>query len=283
MARGNEAPGIAEAFDRSHGGRMRSDSVEQIYRAAFGDDYAQDAQPNAFYSRTTLWRLAGALEAGPGRTVADLGCGHGRPSLWVARQTGANLVGIDLSPVGIELARCRAAELGLTEQARFQVGDITATGLADASCDAAMSLDVLPFVPDKGAAVCEVARILRPGGRFAFTIWEHLGGSAAADADRAALAGTFRAHPLVESAHVDYRGLLEDAGFAVEIYEEPPGWRRQQRALAEGIIAAEQEVTREMGPHYPAMARVFVAALPTARYVLVAARRLSSPGEGDLQ
>jgi 2-polyprenyl-3-methyl-5-hydroxy-6-metoxy-1,4-benzoquinol methylase len=101
MASGNETPGIAAAFDRSRGGRMRSDSVERIYRAAFGDDYAQDAQPNAFYSRTTLRRLADALEAGPGRTVADLGCGHGRPSLWVARQSGANLVGIDLSPVGI--------------------------------------------------------------------------------------------------------------------------------------------------------------------------------------
>ena len=58
-----------------------------------------------------------------------------------------------------------------------------------------MSLDVLPFVSDKAAAVGEVARILRPGSRFAFTIWEHLGGLAAADADRAALAGTFQAHP----------------------------------------------------------------------------------------
>jgi SAM-dependent methyltransferase len=170
----------------------------------------------------------------------------------------------------------------LTEQARFQAGDIAMTGLADASCDAVMSLDVLPFVPDKRAAVQEVARILRPGGRFVFTIWEHLGGSAAAGVNRAALAGTFQAHPLVESAHVNYRRLLEDAGFAVEIYEEPPGWRSQQRALAEGIIAAEKEVTPEMGAHYPAMAHVFIAELPTARYVFVAARR-GLPHDGDPQ
>jgi SAM-dependent methyltransferase len=196
--------------------------------------------------------------------------------LWVAQQTGANLIGIDLSPVGIELARRRAAELGLSEQVRFQAGDITTTGLPDASCDAAMSLDVLPFVPDQAAVAGEVARILRPGGRFAFTIWEHLGHSAAADSDRAALAGTFQAHPLVESADVDYRRLLEDAGFSVELYEEPPGWRSQQRALVEGIIAAEQDVTPDMGAHYPAMARVFVANLPATRYLLVAARRLPS-------
>jgi ubiquinone/menaquinone biosynthesis C-methylase UbiE len=255
---------------------MRSDRVERIYRMAFGDDYAQGAQPNGFYSHTTLQRLANALEAGPGCTVVDLGCGHGRPSLWIAQQTGADLVGIDLSPVGIELARRRAAELGLSEQVRFQVGNIATTGLPAASCDAAMSLDVLPFVPDKAAVAGEVARILRPGGRFAFTIWEHLGRLAAADSERAALAGTFQNHPLVQSADVDYRRVLKDAGFEVEIYEEPPGWRSQQRALAEGIIAAEKEVSPEMGAHYPAMARVFVADLPAARYVLAVARRLPS-------
>jgi AcrR family transcriptional regulator len=37
----------------------------------------------------------------PGRVVADLGCGHGGPGLWAAQQTGATLIGIDLSPAGI--------------------------------------------------------------------------------------------------------------------------------------------------------------------------------------
>jgi hypothetical protein len=79
---------------------------------------------------------------------------------------------------------------------------------------------------------------------------------------------------LLQSAHIDYRRLLEDTGFAVEIYEEPPGWRCQQRELAEAIIAAEEEVTHEMGTHYPALTRVFIAVLPTARCMFVAARRL---------
>jgi SAM-dependent methyltransferase len=265
MTTNNDRPGTAEAFDRSHSGRMQSATVERIYRAAFGDDYPADVRPNAFYSRTTLQRLANALEVGPGQMVVDLGCGHGGPSVWVAQHTGANLIGIDLSPVGIELARRRAAELGLSEQARFEVGDVTATGLPEASCDAAMSLDVVLFVPDKAAAVREAARILRPGGRFAFTSWEQLGDSA------------LQTHPLPivrESAPIaDYHQLLEDAGFVVETYAEPPDWRRQQRALAEGIVAAEAEVTQEMGAHYPAMARGFLADLPALRYVFVVARR----------
>ena len=67
--------------------------------------------------------------------------------------------------------------------------------------------------------------------------------------------------------------MVNEAGLTVETYQEPPGWRRQQRALAEGIIAAEAQVTEEMGAAFPAMARVFLADLPVLRYVFVVARR----------
>ena len=146
------AASAADAFDQSHQGRMRNAVVEQIYQTAFGQDYPADAQPNAFYSATTLQLAIDALQLRPGHVVADLGCGHGGPGLWAARQTGAALIGIDLSPAGIELARRQAAQLGLDRQARFLVGDLAATGLPGASCDAVISLDVLMFVPDKAAA-----------------------------------------------------------------------------------------------------------------------------------
>ncbi len=261
------AASTADAFDQSHPGRMRSTTVEAIYRSAFGADYPAAAQPSAFYSATTLRMVAGALDLRPGRVLADLGCGHGGPGLWTA---------IDLSPAGIELARRRAAQLGLDARARFTAGDLTATGLPDASCDAVMSLDVLPFVPGKAAAVREVARILRPGGRFAFTTWEQLTYPAPGDDDdpqRQALAATFRGHPMLQSAQVNYRQLTEQAGLTVETYQEPPGWRHQQQALADGIIAAESDITADMGAHYTAMARVFLANLPNVRYILAVAHR----------
>ena len=276
MTTARKQPGAstAEAFDHSHQGRMRSATVERIYRAAFGPDYPAAAQPNAFYSHTTLRFLVDALRLAPGRALVDLGCGHGGPGLWAAQQTGASLTGIDLSPVGIQIARRRAAELGLGQRARFQVGDLTATGLPDACRDAAISLDVLPFVADKAAALREVVRILRPGGRFAFTTWEQLESPAtAAGPARDALAGSFQGHPLLGGARSDYRALIQEAGLTIEAYREPPHWRPQQQALAEGIIAAEAQLTGEMGAHYPAMARVFLGALPTARYVSVVARR----------
>ncbi len=159
------------------------------------------------------------------------------------------------------------------------MGDLTATGLPDTSCDAVISLDVLLFVPDKAAAAREIARILRPGGRLALTTWERLAHPADDDPQRRALASTFHDHPLLQSARANYRQLIETAGLAVEAYQEPPGWRAQQQALAEGIIAAEAQVTPDMGRHYTAMARVFLADLPGLRYILVAARRRAhTPG-----
>jgi 2-polyprenyl-3-methyl-5-hydroxy-6-metoxy-1,4-benzoquinol methylase len=268
------AASTADAFDQSHRGRMRSTAVEAIYRSAFGQDNPAPARPSAFYSAATLQAAITALDLRPGRVLADLGCGHGGPSLWAAQQTGATVIGIDLSPAGIELARRRAAQLGLQARASFTAGDLTATGLPGASADAVMSMDVLPFVPAKAAAIREVARILRPGGRFAFTTWEQLTHPAAGDdPQRQALAATFRGHPLLQSAQVDYRQLTGQAGLTIEAYHEPPGWRPQQQALAEGIIAAEADLTTDMGPHYPAMARVFLANLPNVRYILAVAHR----------
>ena len=99
----------SEMFDRAHGSRLRSAILERVYRTAFGQDYPEEAQPNAFYSRATLQSVAEALCVGPGHTMVDLGCGYGGPGLWVARHLGASLIGIDLSPVGVARARERAA------------------------------------------------------------------------------------------------------------------------------------------------------------------------------
>jgi SAM-dependent methyltransferase len=254
-------PGLSDRFNRSHTARLQSITLERLYRTAYGDDYPAEANLNAFFSRTTLQRLVGALHVGPGHTVVDLGCGHGGPGLWVAQQLGVHLIGIDLSAVGVALAQDRAAVLGLGDRARFQEGDLTATGLPEASCDAAISLDVLVFVPEKAAAVREVARILRPGGRFGFTTWEQSGYSARLGTPQLA----------------DHRSLLAAAGFDVEIYEEPPDWQRQQRALLEGIIASESELAEEMeaavAAGFVAMARGALADLLVRRYVCVVARR----------
>ena len=122
----------------------RKDPVfHRIWRAAYGDDYPEEAEPHSFVTKTDLARMAHGLAIGSGSILADLGCGRGGPGLWLARETGADLIGIDQSPTAIEQAAQRIPEFGLVGRARFLRGDLCATGLPDQSCDGAVSLSCM--------------------------------------------------------------------------------------------------------------------------------------------
>ena len=253
---------IATHFDGSHVNRLRSPTLERLWQAAYDDEYPAGARPNAFYTLTVLRRLANALALRNDQTLVDLGCGHGGAGLWIVQQRGGTLIGIDISPSGIALATDRAAELGLQDRSQFHIGDMLATGLPDASCDAAIALDVLLFAPDQAAALRETARILRPGGRFGFTSWEQQHG----------LSQRLNAPQLA-----DYRPILEETGFDVESYDEPSDWRRQQRTLLEAIIAHEHELGGEIEEmalaQFLGMARGALKDMPSRRYAFGIARR----------
>jgi ubiquinone/menaquinone biosynthesis C-methylase UbiE len=99
--------------------------------------------------------------------------------LEIAAGTGLNLphypdavklTAVELSPAMLELARQRAAELG--REVELQVGDATALEFADQSFDTVVCTFALCTIPDDAAAVAEVRRVLRPGGRFVFA--EHV-------------------------------------------------------------------------------------------------------------
>jgi SAM-dependent methyltransferase len=266
MSEKDEHPGedrrsIADRFNRAHSARLQSPTLERVWLAAYGQDYPEEVKPNAFYSRSTLLRLRAGLHIDAGATVVDLGCGNGGVGLWIAAELGTKLIGIDLSAGGVAAASERAAKLGLGDRAQFLEGDLTATGLPSASCDAAISLDVLCFVPDKPAAINEMRRILRPGARFAFTTWEQEGYSAR----------------LKTAQLADHRPVLTEAGFDIELYEEPPDWRRQQRAVLEGLLASEQDLAAELErltvDRFMNMARGMLAEMPDRRYVSAIARR----------
>ena len=79
-------------------------------------------------------------------------------------RTGVRVTGIELSPVMLQRARSRAAELGL--EADLRLGDATALEFSDGSFDTVVCTFSLCTIPDDAAAVAEAWRVLRPGGRF---------------------------------------------------------------------------------------------------------------------
>jgi ubiquinone/menaquinone biosynthesis C-methylase UbiE len=94
--------------------------------------------------------------------VLEIAIGTGRNLPFYPEEI--RLTGVELSPPMIEIARRRAAELG--REVDLHVGDAEALDFGDASFDTVICTYSLCTIPDDRAAVREVKRVLRPGGKF---------------------------------------------------------------------------------------------------------------------
>lgn len=143
------------------------DGAADEYQAEHGD-FLGDARflwcPEGLYEDE-----AGLLGPVAGRRVLEIGCGAAQCSRWLAKQ-GADAVGLDLSARQLAHARRIDDELGGTPLPLVQ-GDATALPFAGGSFDLAFSaFGAVQFVADSAAVMREVARVLRPGGRWVFAV-----------------------------------------------------------------------------------------------------------------
>lgn len=104
----------------------------------------------------------------PGEVVVDLGSGGGLDVFLAAKKVGptGQAIGIDMTPAMVERARANAAAGGYTN-VEFYQSTIDTIPLPDGSVDCVISNCVINLAPDKPAVFREIARVLKPGGRFA--------------------------------------------------------------------------------------------------------------------
>ncbi len=102
-----------------------------------------------------------------GEAVLDLGSGGGIDCFLAAQQVGpkGRVIGLDMTPDMIALARANAARAGLTN-VEFRLGEMEKMPVEDASVDVIISNCVVNLSPDKGAVLQEAFRVLKPGGRL---------------------------------------------------------------------------------------------------------------------
>lgn len=140
----------------------------------YGWDLAADA-----YARHWHGPLAGvqgellALAApAPGEAVLDVACGAGVVSVAAARAVGpaGRVLGVDLADAMVQASRQRAQDLSLGHAA-FERMDAEQLKLPDAGFDLALCALGLMYVPDPDAALRELHRVLRPGGRAVLAVW----------------------------------------------------------------------------------------------------------------
>ena len=192
--------------------------------------------------REDLWRfsrpasewLVERVDPRPGQTILDVAAGVGDTGLLAARRlagTGRVLV-TDFAPRMVAAARRRAAELGVTG-VEFRELDAERMALESQSVDGVVCRWGYMLMPDPGAAFGETYRVLRPGGRLAFSVfgppernpWASVAG-------RVLIAGGHMAPPAPNAPGIfalsdpkRVRELLSRAGFAPpEIAEVPLAW-----------------------------------------------------------
>jgi ubiquinone/menaquinone biosynthesis C-methylase UbiE len=108
------------------------------------------------------------LDIAPGERVLDVGCGSGVVTREIARRVGGagRAVGVDQSPGLLAVARELAREAGVGERVEFREGSVHRLPFPDGAFDALVCVTVLSHVPAGEAAIPELVRVVRPGGRI---------------------------------------------------------------------------------------------------------------------
>ncbi|MBA3745159.1 class I SAM-dependent methyltransferase [Sporichthya sp.] len=168
-----EDPAVVEA-GRTDCDDAATRSANRGYWNRTADSY--QAEHGAFLGAADfVWGPEGLTEAeagllGPvtGRRVLEIGCGAGQCARWLAN-AGAAVVGLDLSEGQLRHSQALDARTGTAVP--VVLADATDLPFADASFDLACSAyGAVPFVADSARVMREVARVLRPGGRWVFSV-----------------------------------------------------------------------------------------------------------------
>jgi SAM-dependent methyltransferase len=113
-----------------------------------------------------------AAVAPDGARVLEVGCGPGRLSILLAREHCLDVTGLNLDPAMIERARenAGASRSGYQGRPSFVVGDVASLAFLDRSFDLVISTLSMHHWADPTAALAEIGRVLRPGGRA--LVWD---------------------------------------------------------------------------------------------------------------
>jgi SAM-dependent methyltransferase len=147
--------------------------VQAVYAGPEGQLWelimGQQIHIGGFRSSMELAEKAGI---GPGMTGVDLCCCNGAGMRFLVRFRNVDrMLGVDATETVVQQGRTRTEAEGLADRINFTLADACQTGLPGGCADFVWGEDAWCYVSDKKGLVAEAARLLKPGGKVAFTDW----------------------------------------------------------------------------------------------------------------
>jgi SAM-dependent methyltransferase len=231
---------------------LRAEILERWERAATGWGANADRM-RRFGMPVSAWMIDHA-QLQPGQRVLELAAGPGDTGFLAAEliRPGGTLLSTDAAETMLEVARGRAAEMGI-DNVEFKRIDLEWIDLPTASVDVALCKWGLMFAVDPEAAVREMRRVLRPGGRIALAAWDEPSANGWATIPTAALVELGLTTPpdpdapgmFILSAPGRLQELLEAAGFVDVIVDSVQTPRTF--ASVEQYVAETREISSFFG------------------------------------
>lgn len=154
-----------DLFDSTYG-HFEADVLARVRRKTFGEDFGQNSWTTAEEYRRWI-RALGLRESS---TVLEVASGSGGPALFLAKETGCRVHGVDINAHGIATANERARAMGLAARATFvEASADEPLPFPAESFDAVLCIDSANHFPRRLQVLVEWHRVLRPGGMALFT------------------------------------------------------------------------------------------------------------------
>jgi SAM-dependent methyltransferase len=264
--------GQVQMYDATYRG-FELDARRQVRAETYGVDIGQNGWLTVDEWRADLARL----DLRPGSRALDVACGAGGPDLFLARETGAQVVGVDVNAEAVAAATERARREGLASLARFEVADGDGSlPFDDASFDAIVCIDAINHLSGRLQVLRNWRDLLKPGGLLLFT-------------DPIVVTGLLSSEEIAVRASIGYfafslreenERLIEAAGLellgcedtTVNVARVARRWYLAREARRTALVEDEGEATFDGMQRFLAVAHALAEQRRLSRYTFLARR-----------
>ena len=144
--------------------------AEDLYKQIRKETYGEDIGQNSWLTADEYRNFFSLLKLTPDKKVLEIATGSGGPAVFMVKEMGCRLTGIDISENGVNNAKKIAEENGLSERMEFlQADGSQMLPFADESFDAVLCIDSINHLNDRFQVLKECKRVLKTGGQILYT------------------------------------------------------------------------------------------------------------------